>query len=143
MPLFTDTDGDRNRLFGWSLFLAGIAGGMLLGLWAFNGPFPAPERFADYAGVPRRLLRLAHIAAMALGVTNVLFAHELPHVSLSGGSRTLASWAMITGGLLMPAVLTIAAFEERWKYLLPLPATATLLGVTLVCVGLTGRGRAQ
>lgn len=132
----TDTLGDRNRLVGWSLFLAGIVSGMLLGLWAFDGPLPAPERFAAYDGLPRRLLRLAHIAAMALGLTNIFFGHELPHVALSRIMRVVASRAMIVGGVLMPVLLTAAALDERFKYLLPIPATASLVAVALVCAGL-------
>lgn len=126
----------RNRLVGWSLFLAGIIGGMLLGLWAFEGPMAAPDRFADYGGLPRRLLRLGHIAAMALGLTNIFFGIELPNLSLSPPVKTLASTCMITGATLMPVILTLAAFQEPWKFLLPIPATATLAAVALVCWGL-------
>lgn len=136
MQTQSDTLGDQNRLVGWSLFLAGIASGMLLGLWAFDGPFQAPERFADYAGVPRRLLRLAHIAAMALGLTNVFLGHEMPHLALSRMTRAIASKAMIVGGIAMPIVLTAASLDERFKYLLPIPATASFVAVALVCAGL-------
>jgi hypothetical protein len=131
-----DEIGTRNRLAGWLLFLAGIIGGMLLGLWAFDGPLHAPARFADYAGLPRRLLRLAHIAAMALGLTNIFFGHELPHLALTARAKSFASSAMIAAGVLMPAVLTVASFDERFKYLLPLPSTAALLAVGMVCMGL-------
>jgi hypothetical protein len=132
----------RSRLFGWSLFLAGIAGGMVLGLWAFDGPFPAPARFAEYDGLPRRLLRLGHIAAMALGLTNIFFGHELPHLALSPRAKWTASTSLIVGAGLMPTILTAAAFVENWKYLLPIPATATFLAVALVCVGLVRDRRA-
>jgi len=134
-------DGDlhlahRNRLVGWCLFLVGITGGMVLGLWAFEGPMPAPERFADYGGLPRRLLRLGHIAAMALGLTNIFFGIELPGLSLSPASKKVASICMIAGAALMPVILTLAAFQEPWKFLLPIPATSTFVAVALVCRGL-------
>ncbi len=131
----------RNRLVGWGLFLAGITGGMILGLWAFEGPMAAPERFADYAGLPRRLLRLGHIAAMALGLTNIFFGFELPNLSLSRGPLEVASLSMIVGATLMPTVLTLAAFSEPWKFLLPIPATATLVAVAIVFWGLARSGR--
>jgi hypothetical protein len=131
----------RNRLVGWALFLVGIAGGMALGLWAFDGPFPAPPRFAEYDGLPRRLLRLGHIAAMALGLTNIFFGHELPYLALGRAAKKVASGGFITGAVLMPTFLTAAAFQEGWKYLLPLPASATFLAAALVCLGLIRDGR--
>ena len=63
--MIAHTAGWKNRLLGWTLMLVGILGGMALGVWVFDGPVPAPARFADYASLPRRLLRFAHIAAMA------------------------------------------------------------------------------
>ncbi|MEX1258702.1 MAG: hypothetical protein WEG36_13895 [Gemmatimonadota bacterium] len=140
-PNSTDPIARRNRLVGWSLFLAGIAGGMVLGLWAFDGPAPAPARFAEYDGLPRRLLRLGHIAAMALGLTNIFFGHELPGLALGRTGKKVASASLICGATLMPAILTAAAFHEPWKYLLPLPATATFVAVALICAGLVRERR--
>jgi len=116
---------------------------MILGLWAFDGPVPPPARFAEYDALPRRLLRLGHIAAMALGLTNIFFGHELSHLSLGRSSRGIASTAMLLGAILMPAILTAAAFQESWKYLLPVPATSVLTSVALVCWGLGRRRRPQ
>ncbi len=129
--------GYLNRRVGWVLFLAGIIGGMVMGMWSFDGPVPAPAALADYSSLPRRLTRLAHIAAMALGITNILYGQELPRVRLSQRSRRLGERSMIAAGVLMPVFLTLAAFlDTRWKYLLPLPATASLIAVAVIVIGL-------
>ncbi len=136
-----DNVGHLNRRVGWMLFLAGILGGMVMGMWSFDGPVPAPAALADYSSLPRRLTRLAHIAAMALGITNILYGQELPRVRLSARIRRLGERSMIVAGLLMPAFLTLAAFQDaRWKYALPLPATASLIGVAVIVLAL---GRPQ
>lgn len=125
--------GHLNRAAGWILFLIGIIGGMVMGMWSFDGPVPAPSALADYSSLPRRLTRLAHIAAMALGITNILYGQELPRVRLSPRARRIGAWSMVAAGSLMPLFLTLAAFgDTRWKFALPLPATASLVGVTII-----------
>jgi len=126
----------RNRKFGWSLFLIGILYGMVLGTFAFNGPLHAPARFADYASLPRRLIRFAHIACMALGLVNVLYGHELERIRLSARMLRIGSNSMILAGVLMPIFLTLAAFQLPWKYGLPIPATAALIAVAILVRGL-------
>jgi hypothetical protein len=138
-----DSRGLLNRRFGWMLFLVGILYGMTLGLFAFDGPLASPDRFADYASVPRRLVRLAHIACMALGIVNVVYGHELDRARLDVGKARLGSRAMIAAGVLMPSVLTLAAFESAWKWLLPVPSLAALVAVALVVSGLVGGGQGR
>ena len=132
--------GDRHRLFGWSLFLIGIVYGMAIGLFAFDGPVTAPDRFADYASLPRRLIRFAHIACMALGMVNVMYGHEIDRLRVSDPRRRAGSFAMILAGALMPIVLTLAAFQIWFKWLLPIPGTAALFAIATVVRGLA-RGR--
>lgn len=131
--------GRRNRLFGWALFLIGIVYGMGLGTFAFQGPLTAPERFADYASLPRRLIRFAHIACMALGMVNVLYGHEIDRILVSAKWRRIGSNSMILTGVLMPIFLTLAAFQLPWKWGLPIPATAALIAVAVLVRGLARR----
>ncbi len=129
--------GHLNRAVGWILFLAGIIGGMVMGMWSFDGPVSAPAALADYSSLPRRLTRLAHIAAMALGITNILYGQELPRVRLSQRARNFGAWSMVAAGTLMPLFLTLAAFADtRWKFALPVPATASLTGVAIIVAGI-------
>ena len=129
------TFGWKNRLFGWSLMLVGIVGGMALGVWVFDGPIPAPARFADYASLPRRLLRFSHIAAMALGMVNILYGHEIDRLRVSERARRIGSTSMIVSGVLMPSILLLAAFQLGWKWGLPVPATAAFLAMAILVRG--------
>jgi hypothetical protein len=136
--------GYLNRVAGWMIFLAGIIGGMVMGMWSFEGPVSAPAALADYSSLPRRLTRLAHIAAMALGMTNVLYGQELPRLRLSERLRRVGAHSMVAAAVLMPTFLTLAAFlDTRWKFALPIPATATLIGVTVVVAGLWRQGEGE
>ena len=128
--------GRRNRLFGWILLLVGILGGLVLGTFVFAGPLRAPERFADYSSLPRRLIRFAHIAALALGILNILYGMELSRGTVAGRARTVGSKLMIVGGTLMPLVLTAAAFDIRWKWLLPVPALSVFTAILLLVANL-------
>ncbi len=130
------TLGRRNRLFGWCLFLAGIVYGMGLGTFVFDGPLAAPELVADYASLPRRMIRFAHIACMALGVVNVLYGLEIDRLAVSARLRRVGSSAMIAAGTLMPAFLTLAAFHNPWKWGLAVPSTAALVAVAVLVRGL-------
>lgn len=58
-----------NRQAGWSLILCGFVSGSLLGLG-----FHRAEFLGGYGSFRRRLLRLGHIALVALGMLNVLFS---------------------------------------------------------------------
>ena len=128
--------GHRHRLFGWSLFLVGILYGLALGSFVFDGPVAAPERFADYASLPRRLIRFAHIACMALGMVNVLYGHEIDRLRVSDHWRRIGSGGLILAGTLMPVLLTLSAFQIGWKWGLPLPGLAALLSVAVLVAGL-------
>jgi hypothetical protein len=140
----SDESGFLNRRVGWVVFLAGIIGGMVMGMWSFDGPVSAPAALADYSSLPRRLTRLAHIAAMALGITNILYGQELGRVRMSRITKRIGAHAMAASAVLMPVTLTLAAFvDARWKYLLPIPATAALVAVTLIVLGLNRPAEAR
>jgi amino acid transporter len=128
--------GQRNRLFGWTLFLIGILYGMAMGLFAFNGPVQVSPEFADYASLPRRFVRFAHIACMALGMVNVQYGHEIDRLPLPANRMRTGANSMIAAGVLMPTVLTLAAFQPAWKWLLPIPSVAALIAINVIVAGL-------
>lgn len=72
--------GDRLSASGWLLVFASMAGGMLVGGFAFGGPLPAPAFLADYHGLGRTLVRGAHVISVTLGIA----------VIAAGASRTFA-----------------------------------------------------
>ncbi len=58
-----------NEPFGWVCILVGFFAGAGLGL-----KFYQPDFLGGYGSLARRMLRLGHIALIALGALNILFA---------------------------------------------------------------------
>ncbi len=128
---FPEELGVSNAAFGWLLVAIGMASGACLGL-----RFQDERWLGGYASYPRRMLRLAHIACIALGALNVLF--ELSVAALAPSIwLPWASGALMLGALLMPAscLLSVHPFPGRpWIFLpavLSLVAGAVLSGVIL------------
>ena len=90
-----------NRTVGWISLMVGIATGLVMGLWSFDGPFAVPAWLGGYADTPRRLARLGHIAFIGLGILNLLLAQELPQSALGTTGRRVAARAMNTGNILV------------------------------------------
>lgn len=120
-----------NHGIGWCSIAFGLLIGLVLGLWSFDGPVAPPGWIGDYTSLPRRLIRLGHIALVALGVIHVLLARELPRLALSPGRRRLVARAMSFGNVALPLTLFAAAVLPPVKYLLPLPATSVFLALAL------------
>jgi len=125
----------NNRAVGWFSIAVGIAVGMVLGLWSFDGPMATPQWIGEYADTSRRLIRLGHIAFVALGALNILLADELPRTSLSDTSRTFAARLMVAGNLLLPIGLIVAGVWRPAKYVLPGPATCVFVAMVLAAWG--------
>ena len=118
-----------NWEFGWWLVLAGILSGAVVGLGIDR------ERFlGGYASFRRRLLRLGHIALVALGVLNLLFSLS-PLPSLDPRSVLLASHALVFGSLTMPLVCFLAAWRAEFRTLFCVPVLSLSLAVILTICG--------
>ena len=130
-----------NRTIGWFSLAAGIATGLVMGLWSFDGPMPAPAWLGDYGDTSRRLARLGHIAFVGLGLINILLAHELPHSSLGARAQRMASRHMNFGNIVLPITLFAAAFWRPAKYAMALPATAVFVALCLAAWGARHRSR--
>ena len=80
---------DKRESVDYDLVRKGMA-------WSFNGPFPPPPGFDDYTSLPRRLVRLAHVAA---GLRRVLAngAHELTQGALFAHEPRPAQGARLEG----------------------------------------------
>ena len=114
---------------GWALVLAGFLSGAAVGLGFHREAF-----LGGYASFRRRLLRLGHVALVALGVLNLLFALS---PSPAAGSRLaeLGGAAFLAGGVLMPAVCFLAAWRPAWRHLFFLPVLCLTTGVVTVLWG--------
>jgi len=124
-------DPDFSRAIALSGMLLGAVSGLVMGLWSFGGPLPEPSWVGGYGDLPRRLLRLGHIALFALGMINLMLVRQLAAFGLGEGATRLASGAMNLGNVLLPAVLFAAVFRPEMKYLLALPALAVSLALSI------------
>ena len=104
---------------GWILILTGFAVGAALGLFFHRDGF-----LGGYTSFPRRMLRLGHIALVALGMLNVI-------VALAGQE---SRW-LVAGGWLMPAVCFLTAWRRPCRHLFVLPVTCLAVAAILVLMG--------
>lgn len=80
-------------------------------------------------GLRLRFLRLARAASVALPLLTLLFQDLRCRTRAMGAADRWGERALLLGALLMPPTLCLAALVHAdWKYLLPLPADATVLG---------------
>lgn len=120
-----------NLAIGWGSMAVGALTGLILGLWSFGGPVPVPELLGEYDALPRRLMRLGHIAFFGLGILNILMAVHLGRLKSDNNHARLALFAMNFGNIFLPLTLVCAAFFEPLKYLMSLPATAVTFALVV------------
>jgi hypothetical protein len=131
---------ESNRAVGWASLAVGVATGLVMGLWSFDGPLPTPAWLGQYGDTSRRLARLGHIAFIGLGILNIQLARELTMSTLGEGGRRVASLAMNLGNVLLPLTLFAAAAWRPAKYAMGLPATAVFVALCLAAWGARTRG---
>jgi hypothetical protein len=78
---------------------------------------------------------LGHIAFIGLGLIDILIERELLRSSLGAAARSIASWAMVLGNLLLPVTLCAAALYRPAKYAMAVPASAVFLALVLAALG--------
>src|SRR5687767_15270294 len=94
----TATDIARlNLAFAWLWILLGFISGAAMGM-----RFQNENWLGGYGSFPRRLYRLGHISFFGLGLINFLFAVTLRLFPLNSPLVSVASYAFIIGGILMP-----------------------------------------
>jgi hypothetical protein len=122
---------EYNILVGWGGMVLGALMGMIFGLRA-----ESREWAGGYGSFPRQAIRLAHVAAFALGIINVLYGASTRGLDLlPPWAAATGSLAMIAGGLLMPTVCLAAAWRRPLKLLFPLPATCVLTALVIQAWG--------
>lgn len=62
--------------WGWLLITSGMAAGLLMGLYAFDGPLPSPAFIGAYNDLVRRVIRQAHAFAIVVGFLSILLARQ-------------------------------------------------------------------
>jgi hypothetical protein len=127
--------GQLNIFAGWIFISLGITTGSILGLWSFNGPFPTPRGHHDYADLPRRLNRLAHIACFMLPIINILYGQYIDLMPLDATTKQLGSWGMVICMVGVPTFLFLASFKPIFKYVEVVPVTAGTIALYIISWG--------
>lgn len=123
-----------NEALGWACILAGMITGALGGL-----RFQREDWLGGYGSHPRRLLRLGHVALIALGMLNILFVLALERLELGETALLLAGFGLAVGAVTMPLCCLLAALGRRSPLLFTVPVTALLTGVVTTFWGLVAR----
>lgn len=127
--------GQYNIAFGWIWMVLGITTGAILSLWSFDGPFRPPPGHARYDDLPRRLIRLAHVACFMLPVINILYGQHLDTLPFSQGTRLTAAVSMLVLMVGIPVSLYLASLRLGLKYLNVTPITAGFIGLGIMAWG--------
>jgi hypothetical protein len=120
-----------NLQMGWALVLAGMLAGAVLGLGYHREGF-----LGGYASWRRRLLRLGHVALVALGVLNVLFALT-PCAGPGHGATRVAAVAWMVGAVAMPATCALAAWRPPLRHLFAVPVVTLVVAVAATLLHLS------
>ena len=131
--------GRANVQVAWWMIGGSMAVGAVLGLWSFGGPVAPPPGFRAFDDLPRRLVRLGHIAAIALPALNLLYVPWMARSRWSGSARRAGCRLLLFGTVALPSLLMLAAFWGPGRYLLPIPVTALITAICLLAAGLPGR----
>ncbi|HVT90821.1 MAG TPA: hypothetical protein VHD56_18350 [Tepidisphaeraceae bacterium] len=115
-----------NYYAGWSLILAGFVSGAGIGLFFHRDDF-----LGGYTSLRRRMARLGHIALVALGALNILFAVTVPVSSMAG----LSSICWIVGGITMPAICFLTAWKKSFRHAFFVPVMSLIVAVILTLLG--------
>lgn len=114
---------------GWSLVLAGLLSGAAIGLF-----FHREDFWGGYGSFRRRIVRLGHIAFVALGLINVLYAmYPLPEPGTTAAA--VAGYGLGIGGVSMPLVCLLAGWRKPFRHLFFLPVVSLVSAVTALTYG--------
>lgn len=120
-----------NELFGWIFVLGGLVMGLVMGL-----KFQREDWLGGYSAFPRRMVRLAHVALVALGMLNIQYAQSATRLHLSPRLESVASLAFIAAALLMPACCLWMAARRRHFEIFAAPIVCLATGLVLTIGGI-------
>jgi hypothetical protein len=126
------TQGRRLELAGWLLIAGSMSVGLGMGLYAFDGPFPAPPFLGAYTDFPRRLARLGHAYCIVLGLLAIFLSRA------RGGACASPLWPAGVTFLVVGIAATLLAIALLEPLGLP-PAVlgvgpAVVTGALLLCL---------
>jgi hypothetical protein len=127
--------GSVNIIAGWITIVLGILTGSILGMWSFAGPFPTPAGHHNYADLPRRLNRLAHIALFALPMISILYGHQIDTIPVSDELKRIGAYGWLICMWGVPLFLFLASFKNALKYFEVIPVTAGIIALFIMAYG--------
>jgi hypothetical protein len=110
---------------GWLLVAVGFASGGLMGILAQRESW-----LGGYDSRPRRLVRLGHIALVALGALNVLWPVTSTAQRVSPLIPVIQN-CFLVGGVTMGPVCFLTAWRWPCRFLFPIPAVSLIAGAVL------------
>ncbi|MCX7017077.1 MAG: hypothetical protein NTW86_31700 [Candidatus Sumerlaeota bacterium] len=120
-----------NEPFGWLWIALGLAAGAVIGVWA-----EGEDWLGGYGHRRRRLVRLAHISFVMLGLINILFSMSLQRMTLPPPWRDVASWTLIIGAMTMPMSCFLTAWKRALNPVFAIPTVCLIIGTGLAAAGL-------
>jgi len=127
--------GTANIFAGWLTMVLGILSGATIGLWAFAGPFPCPPGHKEYGDLPRRMVRLGHIALIALPLINIVYGQFIDGIPVSDALKFYASRGMIVCMIGVPLFLFLGSIWHVFKYVEVIPVSAGAFGLGVMSYG--------
>ncbi len=127
--------GAANVRAAWGMICLSLVAGAVLGTWSFGGPVAPPAGFEDYAALPRRLVRLAHIAGVMLPVLNLLYVPWMRRTAWPEPLRALGCRLMLVGMIGLPLMLAGAAAWRPLLHASAVPVLALVAGTALLAAG--------
>lgn len=119
--------------WGWALIAISTSVGMLMGLYAFDGPFETPEFLGAYNEIPRRLSWLAHSYCIVLGIMALFLAQESHGERDSRWLTPVGLLFFTAGSVVTIGVLVIQIFVPTSTYILAVGPATVVIGAA-VCL---------
>lgn len=110
---------------GWGLISIGFMTGALFGILAQNEAW-----LGGYSSRTRRLVRLGHIALIALGALNVVWPLTTTARDVSRLTPIITNCFMV-GGLTMGPICFLSAFRWKCRVAFVIPSTSLIVGALL------------
>lgn len=129
LPSITPAAITLSWCLGWTSILAGFVSGALIGL-----AFHREDFWGGYGSLRRRMARLGHIAFVALGILNLLYALS-PTLGLGPRWPELGSTSLAVGTLAMPLVCFLTAWRPGFRHLFFVPVIALAIGALTALLG--------
>jgi hypothetical protein len=113
--------------WGWLLIALSMAAGLLMGVYAFASPWVTLEFPGEYNEYARRLIRLAHVDCVILGLVAIFVARENKPIR---GWRQIGAPLLIVGSITTvgtPFLLLLTNYSSALLCIGPALITATIL----------------